>query len=68
MVFRKVVLTISCVLLTGLINAQDLYQPRSVKQAYENGTRSQDGRPGEITGKTKLIMISILKSIRRAES
>ncbi|WP_234953108.1 M1 family metallopeptidase [Psychroflexus halocasei] len=47
MVFRKVVLTISCVLLTGFISAQDLYQPRSVKKAYENGTRSKDGRPGE---------------------
>lgn len=26
--------------------SQELYQPRSVKQAYENGTRSMDGKPG----------------------
>ena len=27
-------------------SAQRLYMPRAVKQAYENGTRSPDGRPG----------------------
>ena len=26
--------------------AQPLYMPRAVKQAYERGTRSPDGRPG----------------------
>ena len=27
-------------------SAQQLYMPRAVKQAFENGTRSPDGRPG----------------------
>ena len=27
-------------------SAQQLYMPRAVKHAYENGTRSPDGRPG----------------------
>lgn len=26
--------------------AQELYMPRNVKKAYENGTRSKDGKPG----------------------
>jgi len=29
------------------VQAQQLYQPRNLKQAYENGTRSQDGAPGQ---------------------
>lgn len=35
------------VLLTGVFyssNAQSLYMPRDVQQAYENGTRSPDGQ------------------------
>src|SRR5690554_2592288 len=34
-------------LISGAINAQELYQPRSVQNAYENGTRAYDGNPGE---------------------
>jgi len=34
-------------LISGAINAQELYQPRSVQQAYKNATRSTDGNPGE---------------------
>ncbi|MFC0778352.1 M1 family metallopeptidase [Flavobacterium sp. HJSW_4] len=26
--------------------AQELYMPRNIKEAYENGTRSKDGKPG----------------------
>ena len=29
------------------INAQDLYMSRDVKQAYKNGTRAMDGKPGK---------------------
>ncbi|MDF3078542.1 MAG: aminopeptidase [Sphingobacteriaceae bacterium] len=29
------------------VNAQDLYKPRDVEQAYKKGTRSLDGRPGK---------------------
>lgn len=32
--------------LTGVSNAQELYQPRSVQKAYQNETRSEDGNPG----------------------
>jgi hypothetical protein len=28
-------------------NAQELYMPRNIKEAYENGTRSIDGKPGK---------------------
>jgi len=28
------------------INAQNLYMSRDVKQAYKNGTRAMDGKPG----------------------
>lgn len=41
----------SCFLLLSivagqLIMAQDLYKPRDIQQAYKNGTRSLDGKPG----------------------
>ena len=29
------------------IHAQDLYMPRDVKEAFKNGTRSADGKPGK---------------------
>src|ERR1700761_2119003 len=28
-------------------NAQELYMPREIKNAFANGTRSMDGRPGK---------------------
>lgn len=54
---------------TTSVQAQDLYMPRNIKQAYENGTRSMDGKPGKkywqnkgkynmtitVTPKTKLV-------------
>ncbi|MFZ1800203.1 MAG: M1 family metallopeptidase [Chitinophagaceae bacterium] len=33
--------------LLGMLTAQSLYVPRDVKQAYKNGTRSLDGKPGK---------------------
>ena len=39
-----------CILPTGIffsVQAQDLYMPRNIKQAYANETRSPDGRPGK---------------------
>lgn len=37
------------ILLLACVNlfAQDLYMPRNVKNAYKNGTRSMDGKPGK---------------------
>jgi Peptidase family M1 domain len=35
------------VCMTAQMQAQDLYMPRDVKQAYKNGTRSMDGNPGK---------------------
>lgn len=32
---------------SAVSQAQDLYQPRSVKEAYQNETRSKDGKPGQ---------------------
>ncbi|GAB3499710.1 M1 family metallopeptidase [Spirosoma knui] len=34
-------------LLVGAVQAQTLYMPRNIKKAYQNGTRSMDGRPGK---------------------
>jgi hypothetical protein len=31
----------------GTAQAQSLYMPRNVKQAYQKGTRSMDGKPGK---------------------
>jgi hypothetical protein len=33
-------------LLTSAVNAQELYMPRNIKNAYLKGTRSKDGKPG----------------------
>jgi Peptidase family M1 domain len=33
--------------LTSQLQAQDLYMPRDIKQAYKKGTRSMDGKPGK---------------------
>jgi len=35
------------VLFTPNIFAQELYMPRNIKEAYANGTRSKDGKPGK---------------------
>ena len=37
----------------NLLLAQQLYMPRNIKIAVEKGTRTLDGKPGKITGKTK---------------
>jgi hypothetical protein len=34
-------------LASGTMQAQELYMPRNVKEAYANGTRSFDGKPGK---------------------
>ena len=31
----------------NVVNAQELYMPRNIKNAYDNGTRSMDGNPGK---------------------
>ena len=44
----RAVLFLSLILLLSFhSNAQDLYMPRDVKRAYNNGTRSMDGKPGK---------------------
>ncbi len=44
---RQLILICFIALLTGAANAQSLYMPRNVKQAYQKGTRSMDGKPGK---------------------
>src|SRR4051812_37689458 len=34
-------------LTAGSVSAQDLYKPRDVKKAFDNGTRSDNGLPGK---------------------
>jgi hypothetical protein len=45
---KKIVL-ICCLTLFSVVNsqAQRLYMPRNMKQAYQKGTRSMDGKPGK---------------------
>lgn len=38
---------ITTTLSLNLVQAQNLYMPRNVKQAYQKGTRSMDGKPGK---------------------
>lgn len=45
--FMKYLVLILALTINGAINAQQLYQPRSIKETYEKGTRSMDGRPGK---------------------
>ncbi|MEO8852787.1 MAG: M1 family metallopeptidase [Ginsengibacter sp.] len=46
---KKVLLSVSAAffLSTSFLNAQQLYTPRNIMKAYENGTRSLDGSPGK---------------------
>ncbi|MEP7095061.1 MAG: M1 family peptidase, partial [Flavobacterium sp.] len=44
-VFKLLLLTLVCIAQYGY--AQELYMPRNIKQAYTNGTRSMDGKPGK---------------------
>src|SRR5262249_40938659 len=44
------ILGTGCILVAGCtcyLQAQSLYIPRNIVQAYKNGTRSMDGRPGK---------------------
>ncbi|UFH53220.1 M1 family metallopeptidase [Spirosoma sp. KNUC1025] len=47
--FPKSLLTLGLLSISTLlsVSAQDLYMPRNVKQAYQKGTRSLDGKPGK---------------------
>jgi len=44
--FKPIVLTTLCSLFLTASQAQNLYMPREIKQAYTKGTRSPDGKPG----------------------
>jgi hypothetical protein len=43
---KSILLTAFCSVLFLQMQAQDLYMPRDIKQAYIKGTRSPDGKPG----------------------
>jgi hypothetical protein len=44
--FKKLLLTAACSIALLQLQAQSLYMPRDIKKAYDNGTRSADGKPG----------------------
>ncbi|SOD99589.1 M1 family metallopeptidase [Spirosoma fluviale] len=44
---KPLILAFCLAILGGTVTAQGLYMPRNVKQAYQKGTRSLDGRPGK---------------------
>jgi hypothetical protein len=44
--FKKLLLTAVCSIALLQLQAQSLYMPRDVKKAFDNGTRSADGKPG----------------------
>ncbi|MBK0378664.1 M1 family metallopeptidase [Mucilaginibacter segetis] len=43
---KSILLTAICSLFLLQLQAQSLYMPRDIKQAYKNGTRALDGKPG----------------------
>ncbi|ADB39357.1 M1 family metallopeptidase [Spirosoma linguale] len=44
---KSLIIAFCLALMGGTVTAQGLYMPRNVKQAYQKGTRSLDGRPGK---------------------
>lgn len=44
---RKLVLFCGIFIFSQTLQAQSLYMPRNIKQAYQKGTRSMDGKPGK---------------------
>jgi hypothetical protein len=44
---RNIILALLILFAATVLTAQQLYVPRNVARAYENGTRSADGRPGK---------------------
>ncbi|GAB3019403.1 M1 family metallopeptidase [Spirosoma pulveris] len=44
---KSLTLAFCLAILGGTVTAQGLYMPRNVKQAYQKGTRSLDGKPGK---------------------
>ncbi|MCX6217033.1 M1 family metallopeptidase [Spirosoma sp.] len=44
---KSLIIAFCFALVGGTVTAQGLYMPRNVKQAYQKGTRSLDGRPGK---------------------
>ena len=43
---KPILFSFSLLLSLHSLNSQPLYTPRDIRQAYKNGTRSTDGRPG----------------------
>ncbi len=43
---KSIFLSILSLILCSTLNAQELYIPRNIQQAYKNNTRSMTGRPG----------------------
>ncbi len=45
--FKKVLLLSGCFFISAITMAQQLYEPRDIKQAYKNETRDMSGNPGK---------------------
>lgn len=44
---KSLIIVFASLLCMQSLSAQELYMPRDVKQAFKNGTRSADGKPGK---------------------
>jgi hypothetical protein len=44
---KSIILSAFACLMLAQVQAQDLYMPRDIQQAYKNGTRTADGKPGK---------------------
>src|SRR3569623_1653904 len=46
---KRLILSGACLFFAGAnyLSAQSLYMPRNITEAYKNGTRSLDGKPGK---------------------
>src|SRR5215813_10177909 len=45
--YRYFIMICIAVFCFSAVNAQDLFMPRDVQQAFKKGTRSPDGKPGK---------------------
>jgi len=45
--FKRILLLSGCFFISAITIAQELYEPRDIKQAYKNETRDMSGNPGK---------------------
>ena len=47
LLFVSVTFVLTTIISSKILAQNDLYMPRDIKMAYDNGTRAYDGKPGK---------------------